>query len=105
VTASSNFTEIKGEERAIANIARKYYTDGSFAINQSERGWVDLFTDAVFLSPDQKTAQLTAKRVANVYNYVMDFADQFSLAWLFGGKDNTWAPVHGDDIGEMERVK
>ena len=35
VTASNNWTEVKGEERAVANIARKYYTDGSFAINQS----------------------------------------------------------------------
>ncbi len=93
-------TEIKGEERAIANIARKYYTDGSFALNHSEAGWVDLFTDSVFLSPDQKTAQLTALRVPNVYNYVLDFTDRFSVARLLGAKDNTWAPVHGDDLGE-----
>jgi hypothetical protein len=93
-------TEIKGEERAIANIARKYYTDGTFALNQSEAGWVDLFTDSVFLSPDQKTAQLTALRVPNVYNYVLDFTDRFSVARLLGAKDNTWAPVHGDDLGE-----
>ena len=63
---------------------------------------MDLFTDAVFLSPDQKTVQLVSQRVPNVYNYVLDFADQtgFSLARLLGGQDNTWAPVHGDDIGE-----
>lgn len=101
VTASNNWTEITGEERAVANIARKYYTDTAFDIGQSTAGWVDLFTDAVFLSPDQKTAQLVAPRVPNVYNYVLTFADQFSLARVFGAKDNTLAPVHGDDLGYL----
>jgi hypothetical protein len=88
-----------GTERATANIVRKYYTDGTFAVNQSMAGWVDMYTDALFLSPDQKTMQLVGRKVPNVYNYVLTFADQFSLARVFGAKDNRWAPVHGDDLG------
>jgi hypothetical protein len=103
VTASNNWTEIRGEERAVANIARNYYTDGSFALNHTTAGWLNLFTDALFLSPDQKTAQLVAQRVPNVYNYVLTFADRFSMARLLGAKDNTWAPVHADDLGQTVR--
>ena len=100
MTASNNWTETTGEERAVAKIARKYYTDSSFNINQSTVGWVNMYTDAVFLSPDQKTVQLVSQRVPNVYNYVLDYADKFSFAQIFGAKDNKWAPVHGDDLGE-----
>lgn len=98
VTRSDNWT---AEEGAVANIARQYYTRGDNISLQSGSGWVDLLTDSMFLSPDQKTAQLIGRRVANVYNYRLTFADRFSFARLFGAPDNTWAPVHGDDLGYL----
>lgn len=63
---------------------------------------MDLFTDGMFVSPDQKMMQLLAERHQSVYNYHLTFSTQLTNAGLLGSPPSH-SPVHGDEVRHWVR--
>merc|ERR1712106_388594 len=93
---TSNFT---AEETRLANISLKYYNhpkgDTDIELDQP---LMDLFTDVMFVSPDQKSVQLMSKYTTNVFNYhITQQTDNSLLAKVFN-QTKEYTPAHGDDL-------
>merc|ERR1711892_246044 len=93
---TSNFT---AEEIRLANISLKYYNhpkgDTDIELDQP---LMDLFTDVMFVSPDQKSVQLMSKYTTNVFNYhITQQTDNSLLAKVFN-QTKEYTPAHGDDL-------
>merc|ERR1712227_568988 len=73
-----------GKEQTFTKVARMFYNhptgDSRF---EQEKPAMDFFTDAFFLSSDQKSVELMSEYVENVYNYL--FSQQTNNSLLAGG--------------------
>ena len=56
-----------------------------------------LFTDGMFISPDQKAVQLLAENQGSVYNYHLTFSTESTNAGLLDVPEG-YSPVHGDEV-------
>ena len=97
ITASGNMTETSENETFLKNMATKYYTGEIFDLRISGEGWMNLFTDIMFLSPDQKMMEILSEAKVPVYNYLFSFVGENTVAEWYGAPDNSLSPVHGDD--------
>jgi carboxylesterase 2 len=92
-------TNITAEEKMLASISLKYYNhpvgDAGVSLDQP---LMDLFTDASFVSPDQKTVQLMSKYTPNVFNYYLTQQTDYSLLGKLLQLSKEYTPVHGDDL-------
>jgi carboxylesterase type B len=95
---SANVTETKYEDVILASLATKYYTGEDYNLEEKIQPWIDLFTDALFLSPDQKLVELVRNQEVPVYNYQFTLKPDTSIASIFGIPDNSVSPVNGEDI-------
>ena len=90
---------ISTEEKMLANISLKYYNhpvgDAGVSLDQP---LMDLFTDASFVSPDQKTVELMSKYTPNVFNYYLTQQTNNSLLGMYLKQGKEYTPVHGDDL-------
>ena len=60
------------EDGLLANITMKYYNhpEGDSAVEQ-DQPVLDILSDSVFISPDQKTVQLMSKHSQHIFNYYL----------------------------------
>ena len=56
-----------------------------------------LFTDGMFISPDQKAVQLLAENHESVFNYHFTFSTESTNAGLLDVPEK-YSPVHGDEV-------
>jgi len=88
-----------GKERTFTKVARMFYNHptGESRFEQ-EKPAMDFFTDAFFLSSDQKSVELMSGYVENVYNYL--FSQQTNNSLLAGGFNLSieYTPTHADDL-------
>jgi len=108
-TGAMNRSEYTEQEFALANIVRQYYMGDSYdpLAEDTLQGYINMFTDAMFLSPDQKLAEFMSSHVP-VYNYRLSFkGDQTLYPMFMTGKNFSeeltariiaTAPTHGDDL-------
>ena len=69
INPSFNTSEVTDEAKLQANIMKRFYVGkGNLSMKDSIFDWVNLFNDAIYLSPDQKVAELASMHVP-VYNY------------------------------------
>jgi len=95
-----NVSDISTEDVYLANIVKRYYTGEDFSL-ENLQNMMDMYTDAVFLSPDQKTVSLMALGTAPVYNYMLTYNGSFSVAQVLGGEQVqglNFGVSHGDDV-------
>jgi len=95
---SANVSETSYDDVILASTATKYYTGEDYNVDSNYKSWIELFTDALFLSPDQKVVELMQSHKVPVYNYHFTFKPDTSMAALFGVPDNKVTPVNGEDI-------
>eukprot|EP00088_Acartia_fossae_P051168 TRINITY_DN5749_c0_g1_i2.p1 TRINITY_DN5749_c0_g1~~TRINITY_DN5749_c0_g1_i2.p1 ORF type:complete len:611 (-),score=135.22 TRINITY_DN5749_c0_g1_i2:452-2284(-) len=102
------FREKRDEETLLqSRLIRKFYTgsNDNSSLNDVLPDFADMLTDAYFLAPDQKLAQLASQYVP-VYNFRFDYAGSHSfLPWYTIGREDLDAealdrlkPVHSDEI-------
>ena len=108
VTASSNKSETTPDEYTLANIILRFYNGGRFSLLDSLNEVADMITDALFLSPDQKFAELASKHIP-VYNYQFTYSGSKSvLPFYVAASGNNFGdetqevfekfkPVHSDE--------
>jgi len=82
-----------------ANIIKKYYTGDDFS-KENMQSIINLFTDATFLSPDQKTVSLMSEGRSPVFNYQLTYKGTNTAADLFGpaAAEQDFGVFHGDDL-------
>jgi len=87
------------EPTIISSILKKYYVGDEFS-QENKQSLSDMFTDATFLAPDQKTVELMSKQRSPVFNYQITYKGTSSMGPLFGeaGKNEDFGVVHGDDL-------
>ena len=68
ITSSFNKSEISDEEVMQAALIKRFYTGKENKLSKTLHEAAEMVTDAHFLSPDQKVAELASKHVP-VYNY------------------------------------
>ena len=85
-TSSFDYSETTDDEKIKFSIMKKYYRG-----NGSLEGYSNLVTDAIFLAPDQKFAELSSQYVP-VFNYQFTFPVSYSLSF------NSMRPAHADDL-------
>ena len=102
VAASSNKSEITPDEYTLANIILRFYNGGRFSLLESLNEVADMLTDALFLSPDQKLAELASKHIP-VYNYQFTYSGSKSvLPFYVAASGNNF----GDETQEVfEKLK
>jgi carboxylesterase type B len=103
VAGSSNRSETTPEEFTLANIILKFYNGGRYNLLEAVQEFVDMMTDALFLSPDQKFAELASNYVP-VYNYQLTYkgSQSYLIYYLAYYEEEAEAfenlvPVHADD--------
>jgi len=101
LTESANVTETSMDEFKLAQVATQYYTDWNFHLMKKGQEWMDLFTDALFLSPDQKVMQAVTDQGNVAYNYVFNYAPNNTMAKVIGVPDNSISPVQGEDVTHL----
>ena len=85
--------------KMLANISFKYYDHP-----QAEEGvgadqpLMDLFGDAMFISPDQKTVEIVSKYVPNTFNYHFNQKTDNSLLGTIFKLGKEYTPIHADEI-------
>ncbi len=99
--------EATEEEKLGARIFGKYYLGNNYNLSEVLQDWSDMITDAFFLSPDQKVAELVSQYVP-VYNYRFVYPGSSSfLPYYIDGRENgtlsqeQWSsmkPVHADEL-------
>jgi len=106
IQTSFNASEVTEDEILQAKMMKRFYTGKHGNLNDSIVEFYEMLTDSLFLSPDQKVAELASKFVP-VYNYRFTYAGEQSLLPFYLGEslplfdDQTieaLKPVHGDDI-------
>jgi len=95
---SANTTETSYDDVILASMATKYYTNEDYNFDKTMQSWIDLFSDALFLSPDQKWVDIMVEQEVPVYNYRFTLKPTTSVSELFGVEDNEFTPVNGEDI-------
>ena len=98
ITEGNNITETKENEVYLAMMITKYYTQDNMDLRESGQGWMDMFTDSSFLSPDQKVMQLMTGHGRQVFNYIFNYLPTNTIAKIYGAPDNSVSPVHAEDI-------
>jgi carboxylesterase type B len=109
LTSSFNNTEITEEEYLQSDLAKQYYSGTNNNLLETLPEYANMMTDSLFLSPDQKVAELASKYVS-VYNYRFVFSGSSSYLPFFltdraedfgapesAAKFNALKPVHGDE--------
>jgi len=104
LTRSGNITETEVDELLMMKVITKYYTNSNYDLRETGQGWMDMFTDALYLSPAQKVAQFITENGQQVFNYHFTHVGQKTVSKLFGAPDNSLAPVHGDDLFYLFQV-
>jgi carboxylesterase type B len=69
------------EPTIISNILKKYYV-GDELSQENKQSVMDMFTDATFLAPDQKTVELMSKQRSPVFNYQLTYKGTNSVGQL-----------------------
>merc|ERR1719378_244955 len=84
LTAAMNRSEYTDQEFALSNIVRQYYMGDSYnpLAEATLQSYINMFNDAMFLSPDQKIAEFMSPHVP-VYNYRFSFKGDQTLYPLF----------------------
>jgi len=95
---SANVTETTYDDVVLASLATKYYTNEDYDFKTNVQSWMDLFTDALFLSPDQKWVDIMLKQKVPVYNYQFTLKPKTTIGQLFGLDDPNLTPINGEDI-------
>jgi carboxylesterase type B len=83
----------------LANIIKKYYTGDDFS-KENKQSIIDMFTDMIFLSPDQKSVSLMSEGRSPVFNYQLTYKGTNTFASLFGpaAAEDDFGVFHGDDL-------
>ncbi len=99
--------EVTEEEKLDARIIGKYYLGNNYNLSEVLQDWTNMVTDAYFLSPDQKLAELASQYVP-VYNFrfVYPGSSSFLTFYAIGRENGTisqeqWSslkPVHSDEL-------
>ena len=103
VAASSNKSEITPEEYVLSNIILKFYNGGKFELLESLNEVANMLTDALFLSPDQKFAELASKHIP-VYNYQFTYSGSKSVLECVDVNGNTFEEEDCDAIKSLRPV-
>ena len=103
VAASSNKSEITPEENVLSNIILKFYNGGKFELLESLYEVANMLTDALFLSPDQKFAELASKHIP-VYNYQFTYTGSKSVLECVDVNGNTFEEKDCDAIKSLTPV-
>jgi len=98
LSQSANVSETKYEDVMAASIVTQFYTNEVYDFDKNGRAWIQMMTDALFLSPDQKAVELYAKHGVPVYNYYFNYKPNTTISKIFGFPDNELAPINGEDI-------
>ena len=99
VPAKSSFNINYGQDEVFNKVALKFYnhTTGDSRL-ELEKPALDFFTDALFLSQDQKSVELMSQHMRHVYNYHLTQETNNSLLAPGFGLPSTFTPGHGDDL-------
>ena len=99
VPAKSSFNINYGQDEVFNKVALKFYnhTTGDSRL-ELEKPALDFFTDALFLSQDQKSGELMSQHMRHVYNYHLTQETNNSLLAPGFGLPSTFTPGHGDDL-------
>jgi len=109
IKSSFNLSETTHEENLEAQMIKHFYTGKSNNLLETLPEYVNMMTDSLFLSPDQKLAELASQYVP-VYNYRFTFPGTNSfLPFYLAGREadfgeetakafNSLKPVHADDL-------
>jgi len=106
IQTSFNASEVTDDEILQAQLMKRFYTGKRGNLNDSIVEFYEMLTDSMFLSPDQKVAELASKYVP-VYNYRLTYAGEQSLLPFYLGEslqlfdEQTIAklkPVHADEL-------
>jgi carboxylesterase type B len=107
--SSFNLSETTAEEIMQAKLAKHFYTGKNNNLLETLPDYANMMTDSLFLSPDQKVAELASQYVP-VYNYRFTFRGRHSfLPFYLAGRENDFGeetaaaftslrPVHADEL-------
>ena len=86
-------------EWLINNITFNYYNHPAGETGLArDQPLVDLLTDVMFMSPDQKMVEVMSRHHDRVYNYHLTQQTNNSLLGNFVGLDKEYSPIHLDDL-------
>jgi len=87
------------EDAVFANITMKYYNhpQGDSAVEQ-DQPVMDILSDSVFISPDQKTVEMMGKHSQHVFNYYLTMKTDKSFLGQVLQLGPEYSPIHGDDL-------
>jgi len=96
---SSPNHKVTEEDSLFANITMKYYNhpQGDSALEQ-DQPLLDILSDSVFISPDQKTVQMMSKHSQHVFNYYLTQQTDKSFIGPVLQLGPEYSPMHGDDL-------
>jgi len=109
IKGSFNLSETTHEEHLDAQLIKHFYTGENSNLLETLPEYTNMMTDSLFLSPDQKVAELASQFVP-VYNYRFTFSGTHSfLPFYLAGREgdfgeetakafNNLKPVHADDL-------
>jgi carboxylesterase type B len=87
------------EDFFFANITMNYYNHpAGESVLELDQPLMDLTSDIVFLSPDQKTIQLMSKHSQHVFNYYLTQKTDKSPIGQLLQLGTEYTPIHGDDL-------
>eukprot|EP00090_Calanus_glacialis_P020465 TRINITY_DN3150_c0_g1_i4.p1 TRINITY_DN3150_c0_g1~~TRINITY_DN3150_c0_g1_i4.p1 ORF type:complete len:682 (-),score=113.06 TRINITY_DN3150_c0_g1_i4:149-2194(-) len=87
------------EDFLFANITMNYYNHpAGESVLELDQPLMDLTSDVVFLSPDQKTVQLMSKHSQHVFNYYLTQKTDKSPIGQLLQLGIEYTPIHGDDL-------
>lgn len=105
--SSFDYLETTKEEKLQTKLIKRYYTGDSTYLPDTIEEFIQMMTDALFLSPDQMTAELASQYVP-VYNFRYTYAGAYSGLPLYlieriqrGESIEAFKflkPVHGDEL-------
>ena len=75
--SSFDYLETTKEEKLQTKLIKRYYTGDSTYLPDTIEEFIQMMTDALFLSPDQMTAELASQYVP-VYNFRYTYAGAYS---------------------------
>jgi len=106
IRGSFNTSEVTEEEKMQAKVIKRYYTGKNSNLIETLPDFANMITDSIFLSPDQKVAELYSQYVP-VFNYRFAFSGSHSfLPFFLNGREaelgedliNSLKPVHADEL-------
>jgi len=109
IKSSFNLSETTHEEELQSRLIKKFYTGKNSNLIETLPDYANMMTDSLFLSPDQKVAELASQYVP-VYNYRFTFPGRHTfLPFYLADREaefgeetavafNKLKPVHADEL-------